>query len=175
MKTLRCFALITLTVQGAASFAQASYEAEANEVVLRTPLLTKGIDLGLITIKAEDHITLFATKLGQSEKMTELCGRNPDLGLLFLDGRLSLDRRTPKVTETRPWGEKSPESIAGGYVHSYVLKGEDAKDLLDLLLTYQQVGFSIPSRCAESAKYAPGQITVNFATRGLDRALRRLK
>jgi hypothetical protein len=176
MKLLQCVALLYLVLHGMAAVAQASYDSEKNEVVIKTPLFG-GSDTGFITIKADDHISIFAIGSDpHTKKLMQLCGREPTLGLLLLDGKLIIDRRPPKVTETTPFGEKSTESNAAGYVHSYILKGEPAKDLIDLLMTHDQVGFGIvANKCDETSKLSSRGPTINFITRGLERAMKRLK
>lgn len=159
--------------------ADASYDSEKNVVELKTPLLQKNMSNGVITIYNKKHIEIFGSGLDESKtKLVELCGVEPSLGLIFLNGKLSLDAKVPKVTEVNkyPESEDNKEGNAAGWVHHYVLKENDAEDLLDLLYENKVVGFAIqPKGCTETKHHSLGFVKLEFRTNGLERAMSRIK
>ncbi len=161
------------------SFADATYDSENKLVKLGTELLSA--DTGWIKIYNEKHIEIGGIALNKTnKKMIGMCGNKPSLGLLFLNGKLKLDGKVPKVTSVLRSTDKSEsgkETIAAGWVHSFVLKGEDAQDLMDLLYENRSVGFAVLSGegCKETEYYTQGKLVMDFSTQGLDRAMKRLK
>jgi len=152
------------------ALADAKYDREENIVQLRSD----GGDTGWLMIHNKKHIVVGGMAYNSTtQKVTGLCGKNPSLGLLILDGNVQIGtgKSPPKVTGVIHFKPRSSD----GYVHRYVLKGDDAEDLMDMLLEYRQVGFAISSKCPEIENYAPGEIILNFDTRGLERALERIK
>lgn len=160
------------------AMAGAEYDREKNSVSLTTPLLAKNIDTGFITIYNEKHITIMGSAIDDaSGKLIGMCGKDPSLGLLILDGNLKIGTKTPNVTEVENWdSEKSPDAVKAGWVRRFVLKGDDALDLMDLLYEYRSVGFAFTgSNCQETKNTTSGKLILNFETRGLERAMKRLK
>lgn len=178
---MRCFVgpvLFALCIS--TSFAQASYDSEKNIVELRTPILGSS-DTGWMKIHNETHIEIGGIGRDKSkDKMVGMCGTNPSLGLVFLDGRLKLGAKVPKVTDvlrSTNTSDSTQQTIAAGWVHSFLLKGDDAQDLMDLLHANRAVGFAFQSgeACKETQFYTQGLITINFETSGLERAMKRIK
>jgi hypothetical protein len=161
------------------SFAQPTYNSEKNIVELRTPILSG--DTGWIKIYNGKHIEIGGLGMDKAKgKMIGLCGNNPSLGLMFLDSKLKLGAKVPKVTEvirSTNTSESTKQTIAAGWVHSFLLKGDDAQDLMDLLLDNKAVGFSVRSgpACGETQYSTQGTVTINFETAGLERAMKRIK
>lgn len=171
---MKRIALLLTLVSSLAANAAVGYDNEKNVVNLQTSMLAKGVDVGWIEIHSKKHIEIGGSAYDRtSSKSIELCGIEPSLGILILDGKLNFEKRPPKVTDVAKFQNSSWDGAA--YVHRYVLKDADAMDLLDLLLEYKQVGFAISSKCPEFKGVQPGQIVLDFDTRGLDRALNRLK
>jgi len=162
------------------SFAQATYNSEKNIVELRTPILGKS-DIGWIKIHDEKHVEIGGIGRDKAkDKMIGMCGHTPSLGLMFLDSKLKLGAKVPRVTDvlrSTNTSDSTKETIAAGWVHSFVLKGDDAQDLMDLLLDNRSVGFAVQSgdACKETEFYTQGAITINFETKGLERAMKRIK
>jgi len=146
-------------------------------VELTTPLLATNIDTGWIKIHNEKYITVEGTGYNsETEKVIAMCGKEPSLGLLFLNGNLELGGKVPKVTDVEYWkGEGSKELTNAGYVRRFVFKGDDALDLMDLLYEYQSVGFIMLGECPNSGDFISGKIILDFDTRGLERVMKRIK
>lgn len=159
------------------TMAGAKYNSEENVVILNTPPLAENIDTGYIKIFSEKHITILGVASDDaSGKMIALCGKEPSIGLLFLDGKLKFGAQTPNVTEVIDWDERSKEEVQAGWVSSYVFKGDDALDLIDLLYEYSAVGFAFGGgECKDTKEFVSGKIVLTFETRGLERAMRRIK
>lgn len=176
MKTFIGCILFVLCVSN--SFADATYNSEKNIVELMTPLLSP--DTGWIEIYNERHVEIGGLGSDKAkDKMVGMCGINASLGLLFLDGKLKLGAKVPKVTDvlrSTNTSDSTKETNAAGWVHSFVLKGDDAQDLLDLLFDNKFVGFAVLSGkdCQETQYYTQGRIIINFETKGLERAMKRL-
>lgn len=174
-KSLFIAILLLLTTN---AMAGAEYDRDKNVVSLSTPLLAKNIDTGFITIYNEKHITIMGSAIDDaSDKLIGMCGKDPSLGLLLLDGNLKIGTKVPNITDVENWdSEKSPDAVKAGWVLRYVLKGDDALDLMDLLYEYRTVGFAFTgSNCQETKNIISGKIILNFETRGLERAMKRLK
>jgi hypothetical protein len=160
--------------------ADAKYDSEDNIVELNTPLLSKKIDPGSIKIHSENHIKLFVAAYDDNDKKgIGLCGKDPSLGLLILDGELKIGEKVPTVTDVENWPATTDENkleIKAGWVVRYIFKGDDARDLMDLLSEYQSVGFAFTGKgCTETKYTKPGKIILNFKTKGLERAMKRIK
>jgi len=166
--------IILLFIAGTA-FAGASYDSQRNVVTLSTLPLSG--DIGWITIHNEEHVEVRGIgRPRDTGKLIGQCGIGPSLGLLVVDGRPSLN--TPEVTDIGKWSDPShEENAAAGWTPYFVLRGHDALDLMDLLHTYDTVGFHIPTggACAETELYGHGILDLLFRTRGLERAMRRLQ
>lgn len=156
------------------ALADAEYNRKENIVYLRS----EGSDAGWVKIHNEKHIVVGGIGFDSTtQKSIFLCGKDPSLGLLILDGKLQLGsgKLPPNVTGVI---QLLPPKVTGypfGIVHSYVLKGDDAQDLMDMLLEYRQVGFAILSECPDTEDSTSGKIILNFDTRGIERALKRIK
>lgn len=174
MKICTAIVILASMLSSISAFADVQYDQEKNIVMINTDI-QEGVDHGWIRIYNQKHIDIGGTAYDSAtQKITGLCGKNPSLGLLILDGKLQIGgKQTPKVTGTNPY--KGDTVTAADFVYSYVLKGDDAMDLIDLLLEYRQVGFAILSECPNIGDWKSGKIILNFDTRGLDRALNRIK
>ncbi len=160
------------------ALAGADYDAKNNMVIISTPLLSNGTDMGRIFIYNERFIKIFGDSIDKSDgKMIGTCGKNPSLSLLFLNGKLNIDRKIPKITEAEfSINEADKVHVGAGWANSLVLKGEDAIDLMDLLYQYEKVGFIIVGKgCEETSIIKSGKLTLEFDTVGLKRAMQRIK
>ena len=175
LRILIISALLLLHVSNV--FAEVEYDREENVVELSTPILAN--DHGWITIYNEQHIRVRLSGFDENaNKMIGMCGKDLSLGLLFLEGEFKLGRKVPNVTEVEKWPdtEENKNTSKAGWVRSFILKGDDALDLMGLLYEYQAVGFAMLAEgCAETEYVKPGKITLNFETRGLERAMKRIK
>jgi len=155
------------------------YNSEKNIVEISTMLFSGNFDSGTIKIFNEKYIKIFARAIDISaEKAIQLCGKKPSLGTLILDGNISLEGKAPTVTEVENWPETEINKVVtkAGWVKYYVFKDDDALDLMDLLYEYQSVGFlMVVKECAETKYNKRGNLILNFKTRGLERAMKRLK
>jgi hypothetical protein len=168
--------ILIATILANQALGQAKYDPKDNSVTLNTPILAEGIDIGFIEIKSKDYITIKAISFDKdSKKMIGMCGINPSLGLLIINEKVKLGTSPPKVTSVEQWESESATTKAG-WVRSFILKGDDALDLMDLLLEYRSVGFMLSGTdCAETDNVTNGRLIVIFETRGLERAMNRIK
>ncbi len=164
------YAFLALVLFANVSYADAKYQSEKNYVSIVTPTLYDH-DQGFINIYSEDRIEIMAFKLNeQKDKLIGLCGLEPSLGLLILDGQPST-QTPPKVSDVNRHADANDD-----FVHSYVLKGDDAMDLMDLLHEYRSVGFALTTgKCEESQHFTEGKIIIVFDPRGIERAMKRIK
>jgi hypothetical protein len=156
------------------AIAGVTYDVESNTVFLTNPMLTEFN--GLVKIYNEKHISISAVGyIAKSDKIIEMCGKEPTLGILILEGKVSLDKFPPKVTEVEKYSHPSYKEVTeAGYVSNFVLKGEDALDLMDLFYEYESVGFILTEKCPDVGDTTSGKIIINFNTRGIVRAMRSL-
>ena len=171
--------IILLLLCVGTALADASYDSERNVVMLKTPMLSPSI--GAITIYSEDHVEIMASGFDTNKGgVVGMCGIAPSLGILMLNGKLGVGTGVPRVSAVRAFGnagEPTREPLDAGWVHMFVLKGDDALDLLDLLHSYDSVGFVFQNDtgCKEDGIFVHGVVAVNFSTRGFERAMRRLR
>jgi hypothetical protein len=162
MKTIKNLLLLAL-IFSAEVQAEAKYDPKENAVTIRSRPSS-----GYLTIYAGNRIRIGGLGMPvEGGKNVGLCSKNTDLGLVYLNGRDSL---APKVSKIVPYDEPS-----GGLVRAYELTDDNAADMMDYLLEYDVVGLAVRSDCPESELYRPGWSTFKFDTRGLERALKRIK
>jgi hypothetical protein len=153
------------------SYGGVQYDSESNTVRITSEILT-GSGIGHITIYSERKITLTAGALSDDKKLISLCGIDPSLGILFLDNQMKIGGRPPSVSGTTDYNPVSK----GGYVAAFEFEGDDALDLMDLLMEYEFVGFAISgSKCEEDSELSNAPLPVNFSARGIERAMSRIK
>jgi len=154
------------------AFADAKYNSEKNIVVLGSTQMVKA-DSGSITIYSEKHVELFAYGM-RGDNLAVLCGQASDLGaLIFLDNKMQVGVSTPGISGANPWVSPEDQRLRDdGYVHSYIFKDDNALDLMDLLYEYSSVGFVLSN---DGCKGDTAVLTVGFETRGIERAMKRIK
>jgi hypothetical protein len=169
--------LILTLIFPIASLAAPKYDREDNVVNISTNMLDE-TDIGTIKVYSDKHIVIYGFSV-KKDKPVQMCSKDPSLGLLFLNDRLQLGTSVPKVTEVLTWDNTSKdgrEANKAGWARAFVLRGDDALDLLDLMYEYDMVGFAFTNTaCSPTKDVANGKILLNFDTRGLERAMKRLK
>jgi hypothetical protein len=151
--------------------ASPKYDREHNRVEMSTPLIDG--DTGWMHIYSEEHIEIGAGGYNtEKEKGLVLCGKEPSLGFLFRDGRSNFEL-SPSVTDVK---EFVPPHKSG-YVHMYILKDDDALELMDILYIHESVSFGIVPNdlCPETENAISGKMLIKFDTRGLERVMKRIK
>jgi hypothetical protein len=138
------------------------YDKEKNAVILSAAYIGEVSADGKITIYSEDNIEINLRRYDfDSKKIVVLCEDNPSLGFIFPIGT-----PMPKVTKVKR---------INNIIVNYVLKGEDALDLMDILYTQKTLNFLLTTKCPESEKLTSGDMMVTFDTNGLERVMKRLK
>jgi hypothetical protein len=154
--------------------AEVKYDRENNSVVISTAI-TSEADYGIITIYNEKHIELKAFG-SRDDELALLCGKNTSLGaIIFLDNKMKTDVFSPDIDDVIPLhaNEKHESFRNAGYVSGYVFKGDNALDLIDFLYEYRAVGLAISNGKCQGEIEAV--LTINFETRGIERAMNRIK
>lgn len=167
------FLILTLPIIGQA---QPKYDSETNTVTLSTPVLYD-YDRGSITIFAEDHIEVRMSSFEREKKrLVYLCANDPSLGILVINGRSNFNL-APEVTDVMEM--KIEGEGPTGWAVKYILKGDSAFELIDLMYENQSVGFATTNSDCPGAEvgdtFAFGSIMAIWDTNGLERVMKRMK
>ncbi len=157
--------------------ANAKYDRKSNTVTISSIMDMKRatLNLGWIKIYNEKHIVIKATGFNEAEELIGLCKNNPNLGLIVLN-RIEQEI-APKVSDTLDFVNDLEKYNEDGFTWGYILKEDDALDFMDRLYEYNKLTLMISTKCPKSkdGKMISGPFILNFSTRGLERAMKRIK